>query len=347
MKLGIVGLNRAGKTTIFNALTRRSGEAAPTGGQAVPALGAVSVPDARLEWLNDLYRPKKKTPAQVTYLDLQGMPGAADQKKEYMALLLTHMRPVAAFLMVVRNFHDPVLGAPDPAGDIRTLEEEFILADLATVEKRLERIAAEKGKGRKVSETETALLERCAELLNTEKPLRDDPELATAPELRGYTFLSAKPVLAVINNDDEDEAMPALPEGSPEAMVIRGRLEMEMAQLSDEDAAIFREDYGITESALDRVIRRSFRLLGLGTFFTVGDDEVKAWTIPVGIPAVEAAGVIHSDMQKGFIRAEVVAYDDLKRCGDYAAARKQGLVRLEGRDYPVKDGDIIHFRFNV
>jgi hypothetical protein len=233
MKLGIVGLNRAGKTTIFNALTRRSGEAAPTGGQAVPALGAVSVPDARLEWLNDLYRPKKKTPAQVTYLDLQGMPGAADQKKEYMALLLTHMRPVAAFLMVVRNFHDPVLGAPDPAGDIRTLEEEFILADLATVEKRLERIAAEKGKGRKVSETEKALLERCAELLNTEKPLRDDPELATAPELRGYTFLSAKPVLAVINNDDEDEAMPALPEGSPEAMVIRGRLEMEMAQLSD------------------------------------------------------------------------------------------------------------------
>ncbi len=347
MKLGIIGHGRSGKTTVFNALTRRTEESPPSGGRVAPVLGAVPVPDQRLEWLGRLYHPRKKVPAQVTYMDLQGMPGAADQKKEYMALLLTHMRPVDAFLLVVRNFHDPVLGAPDVVKDIRSMEEEFILADLATVEKRLERMSAEKKKGRKISDVERHLLERCADLLNEEKPLRQDPEITSAPELRGYTFLSAKPILVLINNEDEDDQMPPLPEACPDAMVVRGRLEMEMAQLGEEDARAFRDDYGIGESVLDRVIRRSFQLLGLGTFFTVGDDEVKAWTIPVGLPAVEAAGVVHSDMKKGFIRAEVVAFDDLKKAGGHAAAKKQGLVRLEGRDYPVKDGDIILFRFNV
>lgn len=347
MKLGIVGLSRSGKTTVFNALTQRSGESGAASGQVVPVLGVVPVPDVRLEWLTALYKPRKTTPAQVTYTDLQGIAGVAEKKKDYMALLLTHMRPVEAFLVVVRNFSDPVLGAPNPARDLRELEEEFLLADLATVEKRLERIEAELKKGRKAAAVEMELLQRCAELLNQEKPLRTEPSLATAPELRGYTFLSAKPVLVIVNNDDDTADIPEALRGMEDVLVVRGRLEMEMAQLSEADAAIFRQDYGIDESAMDRVIRRSFQLLGLGTFFTVGEDEVKAWTIPCGLHAVEAAGVVHSDMKKGFIRAEVVAYDDLKRVGDYAAARKQGLVRLEGRDYPVKDGDIIHFRFNV
>lgn len=347
MKLGIVGLGRSGKTTVFNALTQRIGESPAVSGQVVPVYGVVPVPDPRLEWLAALYNPRKKTPAQVTYTDLQGIAGVAEKKKDYMALLLTHMRPVEAFLVVVRNFSDPVLGPPRPARDLRELEEEFILADLATVEKRLERIEAEQKKGRKTAVAEMELLQRCAALLNEEKPLRTDPGLAAAPELKGYTFLSAKPVLVLVNNDDDDSAMPQDFQGSEDVVVIRGRLEMEMAQLSEPDAAAFRQDYGITESAMDRVIRRSFRLLGLGTFFTVGEDEVKAWTIPEGLHAVEAAGEIHSDMKKGFIRAEVVAYEDLKKAGDYAAARKQGWVRLEGRDYPVKDGDIIHFRFNV
>lgn len=347
MKLGIVGLSRSGKTTVFNALTQRSGESGAASGQVVPVLGVVPVPDPRLDWLTALYQPRKRTPAQVTYTDLQGIAGVAEKRKDYMALLLTHMRPVEAFLVVVRNFSDPVLGAPNPAQDLRELEEEFLLADLATVEKRLERIEAELKKGRKAAAQEMELLQRCAELLNQEQPLRTEPSLASAPELKGYTFLSAKPVLVIVNNDDDTADIPEDLKGMEDVLVIRGRLEMEMAQLSEADAAVFRQDYGIGESAMDRVIRRSFQLLGLGTFFTVGEDEVKAWTIPCGLHAVEAAGVVHSDMKKGFIRAEVVAYEDLKKVGDYATARKQGLVRLEGRDYPVKDGDIVHFRFNV
>jgi len=346
MKLGIVGLGRSGKTTIFNALTRREGESVPAGGHMVPVLGVVSVPDPRVEWLDGIYHGKKKVHAQVTYMDLQGMPGVVESKHQYMSLLLTHMRPVDAFLMIVRNFDDDALGPPDVARDFRELEEEFIIADLATVEKRLEKLALEEKKGRKVG-GEKELLDACAKALNEEKPLRTEPDLTNAPELRGFTFLSAKPLLVVINNADDDDKLPAVSFDHAETMVVRGKLEMEMAQLSEEEAEIFRSDFGITESALDRVIQRSFALLHLITFLTVGDDEVKAWTIPDGMPAQEAAGVIHSDIQRGFIRAEVVAYDDLYRTGDYAAARKQGLVRLEGKTYPVKDGDIINFRFNV
>lgn len=346
MKLGIVGLARSGKTTIFNALTRRTGESVPPGGQIVPALGVVPLPDPRVEWLSQLYNPKKTTYAQVTYMDLQGMPGMIESKQEYMSLLLNHMRPMDAFLMVVRNFPDDASGAPDPAGDFKELEDEFILADLATIEKRQEKIAMELKKGRKVG-AEKDLLDACAEILNAEKPLRTRPELAQAPELRGFTFLSQKPLLVIVNNPDEDDQLPDVSFGPIEAMVVRGKLEMEMAQLPESEAEVFREDFGIKESALDRVIQRSFQLLHLATFLTVGEDEVRAWTIQKDLPAQEAAGAVHSDIQRGFIRAEVVAYDDLRRSGDYAAARKQGLVRLEGKTYPVKDGDIINFRFNV
>jgi len=347
MKLGIIGLGRSGKTTIFNALTQRTGESVPPGGHAVPALGTVSVPDARVDWLSGLYRPKKTTYAQVTYMDLQGTPGSMENKKEYMSLLLTHMRPMEAFLLVVRNFPEPTLGAPDAARELRELEEEFLLADLATVEKRLERIAAELKKGRKDAAREKELLEACGEVLNREKPLRSRPDLADAPELRGFTFLSAKPRLVIVNNPDEEEAPPPLPLGEEEALVVRGKLEMEMAQLSEEEAEGFRQEFGIRETALHRVIERSYRLLRRVTFLTVGEDEVRAWTIPHHLPAVEAAGVVHSDIQRGFIRAEVAAYRDLYKCGDYATARKQGLVRLEGKTYPVEDGDVIYFRFNV
>jgi len=347
MKLGIIGLARSGKTTIFNALTKRSGESVPPGGHAVPVLGVVSLADHRLDWLTRLYQPKKTTHAQVTYLDLQGLPGLLDSKQEYMSLLLTHMRPMDAFLVVVRNFSDPSLGEPDVRRDFRELEDEFLIADLGTIEKRLERIAAEQKKGKKIGGSESELLEACLEVLNAEKPLRTSPELATAPEIRGFTLLSAKPVLIIVNNADEDDQLPDVSFDFVEAMVVRGKLEMEMAQLSETDAAAFRQDFGLSESALDRIVAGSFSLLRLATFFTVGEDEVRAWTIPRELPALEAAGVVHSDMQKGFIRAEVVAYDDLHRTGDYASARKQGLVRLEGKTYPVQDGDIINYRFNV
>lgn len=347
MKLGIIGLARSGKTTIFNALTRRQGESAPTGGQVAPVLGVVSVPDPRVDWLSGLYQPKKTTYAQVTYVDLQGMPGVAEQKQEYMSLLLTHMRPMDAFLVVVRNFTDPGSGPPSPGQDYQSLMDEFLIADLATVEKRLERIAADRSKGRKTAAKEAELLERCEVLLNQEKPLRLEPQLANAQELRGFTFLSAKPILVVVNNPDEDDRLPEGVFQGIDALVVRGELEMEMAQLSEDEAAAFRADFGIRESAMNRVVQHSYRLLNLATFLTVGADEVKAWTIPAGLPALEAAGTIHSDIQRGFIRAEVVAYNDLREAGDYNTARKEAKVRLEGKTYPVVDGDVIHFRFNV
>lgn len=347
MKLGIVGLARAGKTTIFNALTRRAGESVQPGGQMVPVLGVVPLPDARVDWLSGLYHPKKTTYAQVTYMDLQGLAGVMEDKQEYMSLLLNHMRPMDAFLMVIRNFPDPGLAGPDVVRDFRDLEDEFVIADLATVEKRLEKLEVELKKGRKNAGAEKELLEACAQILNAEQPLRTRPDVAGAPELRGFTFLSAKPLLVIVNNEDEDDRLPNVDFGTAEAMMVRGKLEMEMAQLPESEAEAFRQDFGITESALDRVLHRSFALLRLASFLTVGEDEVKAWTIPGNIPAQEAAGAVHTDIQRGFIRAEVVAYEDLRRAGDYAAARKLGAVRLEGKTYPVQDGDIIHFRFNV
>jgi len=347
MKLGIIGLNRSGKTTIFNALTRRIGESVPAGGHLTPVPGVVPVPDVRVDWLSQLYLPKKTTYAQVTYMDLQGMPGGVENKREYMSLLLTHMRPMDALLLVVRNFAEQGGDPPDVARDFRELQDEFIIADLSTIEKRMEKLEMEQKRGKKIPGREKELLDACAEHLNAETPLRTKPDLAAAPELRGFTLLSAKPLLVVVNNADEDDLLPQIPFEYAEAMVVRGKLEMEMAQLSEAEAAAFREDFGIAESALTRVIRRSFELLHVITFLTVGDDEVKAWTILKDLPAQEAAGAVHSDIQRGFIRAEVVAYDDLRRSGDYAAARKHGLVRLEGKTYPVRDGDVINFRFNI
>ena len=219
MKLGITGLGRAGKTTVFNALTGRSGESVPPGGQVVPALGVVEVPDPRVDWLSALYHPKKTTHAQITYMDLQGIPGMADNKREYMSLLLTHMRPMDALIMVVRNFADPVLGDPNPARDLRELEDEFLIADLAAVEKRLEKLDVELKRGKKPTGAEKELLEKCAKMLNAEQPLRASPDLANAQELRGYTFLTAKPLLAIVNNSDEDDVMPPISLGSAEAII--------------------------------------------------------------------------------------------------------------------------------
>ena len=245
MKLGITGLGRAGKTTVFNALTRRTGESVSPGGQLVPAPGVVPVPDQRLDWLSALYHPRKTTHAQITYMDLQGVAGMADNKREYMSLLLTHMRPMDALIMVVRNFADSALGAPEPARDFRELEDEFLIADLASVEKRIEKLDAELKRGKKPTGAEKELLEKCSEILNDGDPLRTRPQLVNAPELRGYTFLSAKPLLVIVNNSDEDDSMPPLPLRSAQAAVVRGKLEMELAQLSSEEAESFMQDFGI------------------------------------------------------------------------------------------------------
>ena len=225
----------------------------------------------------------------------------------------------------------------------------MILNDLVVVEKRMERIELDRKRGKLSEGEEISLVQLCRQILEQGMPLRSDPGLASAPLLKGFTFLSAKPILILINNDDEDETPPIWnqrPEGV-DLFVVRGGLEKEIASLSAEEAKEFLEAYHIQESALDRVIRHSFHILNRISFFTVGPDEVRAWPIPAGTPALEAAGSVHSDIQQGFIRAEVVAYEDLKNHGGFNDAKKAGLVRLEGKGYEVKDGDIITFRFNV
>jgi hypothetical protein len=249
----------------------------------------------------------------------------------------------------VRNFSLFGVQSPTPLGDYRQLDQELIFADLIVVEKRLERLALDQKRGKKPDPEETALLKQCLETLENEQPLRDTPALATAHKLRGFAFLSAKPQLILFNNTDEDDRLPPLSDGleADSAMVIRGKLEQELARMTTAEAAEFQAEFGVRAAAADRIIQRSYTLLGLISFFTVGDDEVRAWTIRRATCAVDAAEVIHSDIKKGFIRAEVLAYEDLMAAGSYAEARKQGTTRLEGKQYAVRDGDIINFRFNV
>ncbi len=346
MKLGIVGLSFVGKSTLFSALTGRPYiKASPTGKVEI-IQGVVPVPDERLDWLEEQYKPRKKVPATVTYLDFQVASGEVKDRKGYVSLLLNHVRPLDALVMVVRNFHHPVLGAPKPLDDFKLLEEEFIISDLATVEKRLERIEQEKKKGHRISEIERELLVECSKVLSREEPLRKYPNLAGAQELRGFTFLSAKPLLVVLNNEDDDQGIPVIDFGGVEVIPVRARLEMEIMQLPPEDVESFKESFGVETLAKDRVIKKSYEILNLLTFFTIGDDEVRAWTIPKGSTVLKAAGTIHSDMEKGFIRAEVISFEELKKVGSYLNAKKEGLLRLEGKDYIVSEGDIIQIRFS-
>lgn len=339
MKLGIIGLSGSGKTTIFEALTA-SGPA--EGHHGEPRIGTISVPDSRVNVLSDMYHPQKTIFAQVEYF----LPSKISGKEES---IWVQARDCDALIHVVRNFEGFGLEAPNPQQDMLTLDQELIISDLVVVEKRLERLSADKQRGKKVDPMELSLLERCQKLLEEESPLRDDPELATAPLLRGFAFLSAKPLLVLFNNGDEDDRLPQVAAENTKdgGMVIKGKLEQELSQMTPDEAREFLAEFNITASATDRVIQRSYELLGLISFFTVGPDEVRAWTIRKETQALDAAEVIHSDIKKGFIRAEVVSYEDLMAAGTYAEARKQGTVRLEGKTYFVADGDIINFRFNV
>ncbi len=343
MKLGIIGLPGAGKKTVFEALTGNPAAVHLTESQ----IGTVKVPDPRVDVLSRMYTPKKTIYAQVEYF----LPAAALQQKEKgkEQSIWVQVRDCDALLHVIRNFAPPGMPAPAPAADFAEIDQELIVSDLVVVEKRLERLAADIQRGKKPDPEEQPLLVRCREHLEGEKPLRRDRELCQAPALRGYAFLSAKPMLVLFNSEDEDDAAPSA--GSlaetETCAVIKGRLEQELAQMDPEEAAAFLEEFNITASAMDRIIEKSYRLQGLISFFTVGEDEVRAWTIRQGTPAVEAAGAIHTDIQKGFIRAEVLAYDDLMDAGTFKDARSKGTVRLEGKTYEVRDGDIITFRFNV
>jgi len=340
MKLGVIGVSGAGKKTVFEALTKNTADAGHAGGSQI---GTIQVPDERVDILSNMYNPKKTIFAKVEYF----LPGRKSSKKD--PHVWNEIRDCDALIHVVRNFKGFGAEDPTPKADILELDQEMIFADLVVVEKRLERIELDQKRGKKTNPEELSLLQKCLECLNNEQPLRNEPELALAQVLRGFAFVSGKPMLVLFNNDDENESVPDSGNFSEtdNLMVIRGKLELELSQMSPEEAEEFLTEFHITASAMDRVIKKSYEILGLISFFTVGEDEVRAWTIKSDTEAVESAEVIHSDIKKGFIRAEVIAYTDLLDAGNFQEAKKRGTVRLEGKTYIVQDGDIINFRFNV
>jgi len=344
MKLGIIGLAQSGKSTVFEALTKSTPDMTHKGENRI---STIRVPDSRIDTLSGMYRPQKTIYAQVEYF-LPGTGGASKNLAKEQSIWAA-TRECDALIHVIRNFSGAGFEKATPYEDFRNIDQELILADLVVVEKRLERIELDHKRGKKAAPREHALLIEGRTNLENEIPLRRVTELASARELRGFTLLSAKPMLVLFNNDEDNNGMPEINRltGLENCLVIRGRLEQELAQMSTEEAAEFLTEFNIGESAMNRVIRESYNILGLISFFTVGQDEVRAWTIKTGTQAVDAAEVIHSDIKKGFIRAEVLSYDDLMEAGTYADARKKGTVRLEGKTYEIKDGDIINFRFNV
>jgi hypothetical protein len=358
MKTAIIGLSAVGKSTLFSLLTGAA--AAAPAGRPEARLGIARVPDPRVDRLAEIYNPKKKSYATVEYVDVPGV-----SKGEGAALVdLPALRNVDALLHVVRAFESELVphpdGSVDPLRDAKMLELELILTDLGAVERRLEKIEANLKKANKPEDAaEKALFLRMKECLEAEQPLR---ELVLGEEdkrrLRNYAFFSEKPVLLVANlgEDQVRDAEAVLKRTGLREYAERpgfslcpvsAPIEAEMAQLPAEDARAFREDLGLHEPGLDRVIRTSYALLGLVSFLTAGEDECRAWTIRRGTRAQLAAGTIHSDIERGFIRAEVVAYDELVAAGSIAACRDKGTLRLEGKEYEVKDGDVINFRFNV
>ncbi len=345
MKLGIIGLPGAGKSTLFEALTKIVMDESSR--KPEDRLGTIKVPDERVDRLSVMFSPQKTIFAQVEYL----LPYIPMQKpgKKGDETAWTTVRTCDALIHIIRNFRGFGDEPATPLEDFAKVNEEMIFADLLVVEKRLERLELDQKRGKKADPEELRLLAECKEMLEKEEPLRYRPELATAPLLRGFTFLSGKPMLIVFNNEDDDEKLPDIGDALADEhfLVIRGSLEHELAQMDEKDTKEYLAEFNITTSAMDRMITLSYELLGLISFFTVGPDEVRAWTIKKDTKAVDAAEVIHSDIKKGFIRAEVVAYKDLLEAGSYKDARQRGTVRLEGKTYPVQDGDIIEFRFNV
>jgi GTP-binding protein YchF len=359
LRAGLIGFPSAGKTSLFQLLTSVR-EAPPRGGKADANVGVSRVPDERLDQLTALFNPRKRVPATVEFADIAGVAGA---KGGAQALLdVAPFRNADALLHVVRMFRDPAVphpsGSVDPARDVRAMEDEIILADLGVAERRLERLERDIKKTNTPDlRKEQEILARCREALESGRPLRAlELDTDDAKRLRGFQFLSAKPLLIVLNLDEGDlgQASDAvklaglesfLTGAATRAVPICAKIELEIAQLDDADRQAFMADLGLHESGLDRVIRASYDLLGYISFFTVGEDECRAWSIARGTPAQLAAGEIHSDIQRGFIRAEVVSYDALTSRGSMTTCREHGEVRLEGKEYIVEDGDIINFRF--
>ena len=358
MRIGLFGFPMTGKSTLFQILTGLEPSAHATPGEA--QIGVTRVPDARLTTLSEMYSPKKTTPATIEYLDLAGMEKGQASK----VLPLDQLRTADALAHVVRTFEDENIahteGSIDPARDVELMETEFILADHTVAEKCREKLSLQVTKTNTPEEKkELALFDRVVAALEEETSLRNvefsEDDRRT---LRGYTFLSLKPLLVVVNAGEGDagrldsgaeafglQQIAAKP--STRVVALSAQIEAEIAQLDDDDAAPFRTDLGIVEPALDRMIRASYDLLGRISFFTVGDDECRAWTIRRGTVARRAAGSVHTDIERGFIRAELIAYTDLIEAGSWNAGKDKGTLRLEGKDYVMADGDVVDFRFNV
>jgi len=362
MKLGIVGLPNVGKSTLFNAITQAGAEAANYPFCTIePNVGVVAVPDHRLDVLAKMYKPEKTTPAVIEFLDIAGLVRGASKGEGLGNKFLANIREVDAICHVVRCFAENdvihVEGTIDPARDIETVNLELVLADMEWMDRRIDRTRKSMKGGDRSRQTELELYERIGKTLNEGRSARTmtfaEEEL---PFLSELSLLSLKPVLYVANVAESElhagspqidtvQALAAA-EGS-EVVVASARIEEEIAMLDDEERVLFLEELDIKESGLDRIVKAGYHLLGLVSYLTAGPKEVRAWTIQRGTRAPQAAGKIHSDFERGFIRAEVVAFDDLQTYGTYAAAREKGLVRSEGKEYVVKDGDVILFRINV
>ena len=364
MKIGIVGLKQTGKTTVFDLLTGRgaSFQERAASGKGGANAGIGSVPDGRLAFLSESYRPKKTTYAQIEFTDIAGFSTSWDGQKSAASKFLNDVRHCDALAYVLRAFESgappPEQGHVDPAAELELLESELVLSDLIMIERRMGRIKDGK-KITKENAAELDLLGRCFACLDSGGSIKDMDGLSESDRaaLRQFAFLTAKPRLAVVNQDEKQFAggdYPFKADLEPDCVRLGipviglcAAMELEISLLPDEEKQMFMDDLGLTEPGISVLSRTAYRLLGLISFFTVGDDEVKAWTVANGINARTAAGKIHTDIERGFIRAEVVSFGHFRELGTMAKVREKGLFRIEGKDYAVSDGDIINFRFNV
>ena len=354
MKLGIIGLPQSGKTTIYNALTRGNTPTTASAGRIEVHTAVVDVPDPRVTKLSEMFNPRKTIYTKVTYADIAGLE-AGSAKSGISGQLLNQLNQMEGLILIVRGFLDENVmhpnGTIDPMRDVDSMLSELLLNDLIAVERKLEKLTDERKKGgtdKTINARQTELFEKLQATLSDNKPLRSmEFTNDEKKELASYGLLTRKPILTVFNMGEGQSAPNVEGKLDHPSVALMGKLEMEIAQLSADDAAVFMEEYGIKELSLSRMINLSYDLLQVQTFFTVGEDEVRAWTTKRGATAQESAGEIHTDLSRGFVRAEVVAYEDLITLGSMNEAKAKGKFRLEGKEYPVKDGDIMHVRSSL